>query len=257
MSPDVDQAMEEMDTDIQSEINTVLPGSDPLDNLSVTHEGGTEYNVLSARNGDVTKYWVDTGPEPSCSCGDYEYNRTGDNEICAHLAAAVLADRMDPGELAVSELISVTGTISQSIRDAERAAEQARDAADEIEGALVETRDAQAGGSVEDPDRNGHTDAQTDSGGDIAEKAETLQNAFDDVIDGMDVEYANGAIWVNITPDAPEELPGPGSVSTFNALLRDPDQTQYAPDDESAPGQYFKNRIDPDDVNEYISEVLE
>lgn len=246
-----------MDTDIQAEINTVLPGSDPLDNLYVTHCGGTEYNVLSARNGNVTKYWVDTGPDPACSCGDYEYNRNDDNEICAHLAAAVLADRMSPEELAVSELISVTGTISQSIRDAERAAEQARDATDEIEGALVETRDAQAGGNVEDPDRNGHTGGSTGGETDIEEKAETLQNAFDSVIDGMEVEYNGGVIWVNITPNAPEELPGPGSVSTFNALLRDPEQTQYAPDDQSAPGEYFKNRIDPDDVEEYISEVLE
>lgn len=246
-----------MDTDIQAEINTVLPGSDPLDNLRVTHEGGTEYNVLSARNGNVTKYWVDTGPEPSCSCGDYEYNRTGDNEVCAHLAAAILSDKMDPGELAVSELVNVTATVSQSIKDAERAAEQARDAADEIEGALVETRDAQAGGNVE-TERNGHSDTSGGSNdAEIEAKAEELQEAYDAVIDGMAVEYANGAIWVNITPDAPEQLPGPGSVSTFNALLRDADQINYSPDDQAAPGEYFKNRIDPNDVEEYISEVLE
>ena len=256
MSPDVDQAMEEIDTDIKTEINTVLPGSDPLENVFVTHTGGTEYNVLSARNGSVTKYWVDTGPEPSCTCGDYEYNRSN-NEVCAHLAAAVLADRMDPGELAVSELVNVTASVSQSIRDAERAAEQARDAADEIEEALVTTRDAQAGGTVEDPDRNGHNGGDTSHGGNVAAKAEQLQNAFDNVIDGMEVEHANGAVWVNITPDAPEELPGPGSIGTFNALLRDADQIKYSPDDQSAPGQYFKNRIDPNDVEEYISEVLE
>lgn len=256
MSPDVDQAMEQVDTDIRAEINTVLPGSDPLQNLHVTHEGGHEYNVLSARNGSVTKHYVSVGETPTCTCEDYQYNRDG-QEVCAHIAAAVLGDRMDPGEMATQELINVTATVSSAIREAEGAAAEARDAADQIESALVKTRDAQAEETVE-TERNGHSDTSGGSNdAEIAEKAEKLQEAYDAVIDGMAVEYANGAIWVNITPQAPEELPGPGSISTFNALLRDADQINYSPDDQSAPGQYFKNRINPDDVNSYISEVLE
>jgi hypothetical protein len=32
---------------------------------------------------------------------------------------------------------------------------------------------------------------------------------------------------------------------------------QYDPDDADSPGQYFSNYIEPEDVSEYISEVLE
>lgn len=253
MSPDVEKAMAEVETDIRDEINTVLPGTEPLKGLHVEHEGGLEYAVLSSRNGCVTHHYVTIGQEPSCTCGDFEYNRTDDREVCAHIAAAVLSDQMEPDQLAVRELVDVTSTVTTAASEAREAADLARDAATEIDTGLTKVRDTEA----EKAERNGHNGSETDDKPGAIEKAEELQNALDDVIDGMETEANAGKVWINITPDAPEELPGPGSVSTFNALLRDPDQTQYAPDDQSAPGEYFKNRIDPDDVNEYISEVLE
>ncbi len=64
----------------------------------------------------------------------------------------------------------------------------------------------------------------------------------------MNVEAYNGRVWVNKSPDAPDY--------TFNAFLSGPDQMRYDPDSDS-PGQYFKNYIEPEDVDDYISEVLE
>jgi len=96
---------------------------------------------------------------------------------------------------------------------------------------------------------------------DIAERAETLQDAYDSVIDGFNVEYSGGWIWVNKSPDAPETLPGPGNVESFDALLKNPEAMEFVPDDDGRnadrPGQYFKNAIEPANVDSYIQEVLE
>lgn len=84
---------------------------------------------------------------------------------------------------------------------------------------------------------------------DAEETAETLQAAFDETTDGLETAVGpNGRIWINKTPDAPDY--------TFGAFLRDPEQVDYLPDEES-PGEYYKNAITPDKVEEYISEVLE
>jgi hypothetical protein len=93
------------------------------------------------------------------------------------------------------------------------------------------------------------------------EAAEKLQKAFDEVIDGIEVEHNEGVVWVNKTPGAPESLPGPGNIDVFEALLQNPDNMEYVYDDHeyagAKPGDYFSNMIQPENVDDYIAEVLE
>jgi len=267
---DPDDVMNDMDVSPEQELNTILPGSDPLDGLVAEHQGGLEYTVLSVRDGEPTLHHVEIGRELSCTCEDKQFNREG-REACKHICKAVLADRMDPGELAVSELVNVTATISQASEEARSAAREARDTADELDTGLAKVRDAEAGQAAEtsetpasDPSYGNKTPDDTSSHSDSADAidaAETLQNAFDSVVDGFETEANEGVVWVNKTPDAPDELPGPGNMDSFEVFLQSPDSMEYVYDDHeyagAEPGQYFGNMIKPENVEAYISEVLE
>jgi len=262
---DTDKALEEMDTSIEQELDTILPGNNPLDNLKAEHEGGLEYSVLSVRDGSPTYHYVTLGNEPSCTCEDYEYNRNG-REICKHICKAILSEQMEPDRLAVRELINVTATVTQAASEARKAADNAQSTARELDNGLVTLRDAQAGERAENPSDTTENQSEQSSNSHsndhkASEAADKLQSAFDEVIDGMVVEYNEGVVWVNKSPDAPDELPGPGNVEVFNAFLANPEQMQYVYDDHdyagAKPGEYFNNMIKPENVDEYISEVLE
>lgn len=263
---DPESALDDMDVSIEKELDTILPGNDPLDNLKAVHEGGLEYSVLSVRNGSPTYHYVTLGKEPECTCSDYEYNRE-DRDICAHIAKAILADQMEADRLAVRELINVTATVTEAAAKAREAADNARTTAKELDTGLAKVRDTQAGQAAATASDTTENQGETDTAGShsnankAAEAADTLQSAFDEVLDGMEVEHNEGVVWVNKSPDAPDTLPGPGNVEVFNAFLSNPEQMEYVYDDHeyagAKPGDYFKNMIKPENVEEYISEVLE
>lgn len=271
---DTDKALEEMDISIEQELDTILPGNDPLDNLKAVHEGGLEYSVLSVRNGNPTYHYVKLGTEPECTCGDYQFNREN-RDICAHIAKAILADQMEPDRLAVRELINVTATVTEASTMAREAANEARTTATELDNALVSARANQADKAADNASdttenqgenttdsTNSSSNSSSHSDSEKArEAAEKLQSAYDSVIEGMAVEHNEGVVWVNKTPDSPDTLPGPGNVEVFQALLANPEQMEYVYDDHdyagAKPGDYFKNMIKPENVDEYISEVLE
>ena len=260
---DPESALDDMDVSIEKELDTILPGNDPLDNLKAIHEGGLEYSVLSVRNGSPTYHYVKLGSEPSCTCGDYEYNRD-EREICAHIAKAILADQMEPDRLAVRELINVTATVTEAASKAREAATEARSTARELDTGLAKVRDTQAGQAASTASDTTENQGETDTSGSgsvpeqdqIGDITERLQDAYDNVLDDMQVQHHNGKVWVQTGKDTPDTLPGPGNVEVFDALLKNPDQTVYAPDDDS-PGEWWKNYIEPEYVEEYISEVLE
>lgn len=263
---DPESALDDMDISIEKELDTILPGNNPLENMKAEHEGGLEYSVLSVRDGSPTYHYVTLGSEPSCTCEDYEYNRNG-REVCKHICKAILADQMEADRLAVRELINVTATVTEAAAKAREAADNARTTAKELDTGLAKVRDTQAGQSAATSSDTTENQGETDTAGShsnsdqAAEAADTLQSAFDEVLDGMEVEHNEGVVWVNKSPDAPDTLPGPGNVEVFNAFLSNPEQMEYVYDDHeyagAKPGDYFKNMIKPENVEEYISEVLE
>ena len=259
---DTEKALREASDSIEDELSTILPGSDPLGGLHVEHEGGLEYTVLSSRNGSPSTHWVTLGPDPTCTCSDFEFHKD-EREPCAHIVKAILSDRMEPEQMAMSELISVTATVSQASREAERAAGDARDVANELEKNLVELRDIQSGSDSSTTSSSEQSQPNTSSGSDmdVSEKRDQLQEAFDQVVEGFEVESNEGVLWVNKTPSAPDTLPGPGNVDLFETFLKAPEQLEYVHDNHdysgAEPGQYFTNMIRPENVSEYIEEVLE
>lgn len=255
------------DKTMMDEIDTVLPGAQPLSNLDVSQIGPCKYRVMSARNGGVTSYKVevDTG---SCECEDMEYNRDG-AEMCAHLAKALLAHpaRMTPQESSLWSVMQAQENI-HTIQD------QAEDLFEKLEGERIkqlsngEHDDGDDGGS-EEGDYGGGERVKYDSKPqgpssqkppvDAHEAADDLQAAYDEVVDDMQVEVYDGDVWVQTGRSTPDTLPGPGNVEVFSAFLQNPEQVVYDPDaaeSGDSPGQWWKNRIDPIDVDEYIEEVL-
>lgn len=267
---DTDKAVIEATDDIEKQLNTILPGSDPLDGLDATHEGGLEYSVMSVRDGAPSIHWVTLGENPTCTCADFHGNRKtsftedfGDREPCTHIAKAYLTDTMDPEQLAVRELINVTATVSEASREAREAAREARDAATEIENGLVHMRAHEADQAASDPspESSGTSGSTEPSGPNAADKADELQAAYDAVVEGFEVEVNEGVLWVNKTPEAPDTLPGPGNIDLFSTFFQNPDQIEYVHEnhdyDGAQPGQYFKNMIRTENVDDYISEVLQ
>jgi len=132
-----------MSNQIAEELDTILPGNQPLTNLNVSHLGGAEYRILSARNGQPTVHTVDLAG-PSCSCEDMEFNRE-DEEVCAHICKAMLVhdSYLSVEANMASVLMNQTATVQDHV-------ERARDAAEEAERALVNARDREAGAAATD-----------------------------------------------------------------------------------------------------------
>lgn len=237
---------------MKQEIETILPDKDTFSNLSVTRTGYAEYQVLSTRNSGITLHTVRLN-EPSCTCEDWQYNRqSGEREICAHYAAAFL----EAGDIQVEDL--GLATITSILTEVREARDELEHVIEMANGAAVEARETQANAAQQRVDESQNVDP--------SEAADRLQEAYDDVIDDMQVRATDNYVWVQTGQDTPDELPGPGSTSVFEALLQNAEQVHYVPDDysgdldrakEEKPGEWWKNAIRPEDVEQYIMEVLE
>lgn len=142
------------DAGLKGELSAVMPGSQPLTNLKVTHMGGATYRVLSARNGQPTLYKVDLG-EVECTCPDHEYNRE-DQTVCAHLVKAALSH---PDQLGVET--QAAWTLMNQGETLHSLTEKVRDTARQAEQSLVTVRDLQAGTEAAD-DAGGTADPDPD-----------------------------------------------------------------------------------------------
>lgn len=225
-----------------------------LTTMSAAHIEGSEYRILSTRNNTVTHYRVDVD-EGTCECPSTEYN-LAENEACPHLTKALVChtSHLDGGEWAIRDLQTVTDRANNLMHDL-------RETTDWVTTVIESEAAGSASQAVQNDGQVSTPDGSTVESVDIAERQETLQAAFDEVINGFNTEYSGGWIWVNKSPDAPESLPGPGNIDSFEALLQNPEPMEFVPDDDGRdtdrPGQYFKNAIAPDAVESYISEVLE
>lgn len=233
-------------------------GSDELNGLNVYVCGSDEYVVGNPESGNA--YHVDMDNEEhdgtmTCTCPDYRFRAQEDeNRACKHIQAVIAIDddkrfaknHADELRLRHEILTDKVDSVTQQLTNI--------------------SANAHADSGVPSENRS-PTDEQYVDAGDAAgngeemaaasaqEAADKLQEAFNNVVEGFDVQADDGRVWVNKTPGAPDTLQGPGNVETFQAFLQGPQRMQYDPD--GGPGQFFKNYVEPGDVDAYISEVLE
>jgi hypothetical protein len=245
--------------DMHDRVNNILPGERPLEGLKAHKTGPVQYTVLSVRDGPVTAYEVNVGTM-ECSCPDFEYNAKADeHEICKHLAYAVLL-----GKEQFENAEGMANTYMVYVENARRLFDSMEHRLDQLDTQLDEAsvllRDAQG----EQAERDAQTDSQPedDAGSDVdvVDAADALRDAYDDVVDDMQVTTNAGYVWVQTGQDTPDQLSGPGNVSVFDAFLKEPEQVTFVHDDHdlagSKPGEWWKNAIAPGDVEAYIDEVL-
>jgi hypothetical protein len=247
------------DTDETDETDAQAPGEaiNGYTGLYPRQVAHHRYVVLSLRNDGVSGHHValnDDG-EFGCTCEDYSYNQEG-SEICDHIAVAIYEA---PKTVRIAD--EIVTDLAREFRNIERATAAAEDAADALEGALVNARDAEASDAVADATDEAQAESPPGRDVDPMDAADRLQDAFDDVVEDMQVQAHEGWVWIKKGYDTPDELPGPGSVDPFVAFLQEPDHVDYVHDDhdlaDSKPGEYWSNIIAPEAVDEYISEVLE
>jgi len=254
-----EQALEELDDDDDMTDDTGSAGTD-LSKMDVAHLGGSEYRVLSRRNGMPTHYHVDveTG---SCGCPDEHYN-TEDNECCAHLEKAIVVhtSQYDAKDWAARDMQTMVDRSQNLTRRLQETVEWTE---------TVLQSEAAAAGAEEARD-TGEADTVTDDGGTneaAEEAAEKLRKAYDDAgIEDMQVQAHAGRVWAQMGRDTPEDWPYPGGSETFEVLFQNADQVEYIyPEGDDydehelfseKPGEYWKNAIRPEDVVDYINEVL-
>jgi len=214
-----------------------------------------EWSVLSLKpDDDNTAYLVNTR-ELDCTCKDNEHNRENP-EVCKHLAVALwAADRnIDTDELS-------RWSLQHELANAQEAVEKIQHLENWAEKVTSDVPAEEANESVEQT--NDAADSQA-----AAEAADRLQSAFDEVLDDMQVEHNDGLVWFQTGQDTPDDWPFPGGDQTFKVVTQ-PDSVMYVHDGsddwadgphkhyDSKPGQWWKNALDPDDVDDYIAEVLE
>lgn len=236
---------------------------DSFNDLNATQTGMSRWTVTNRCAG--TAYQVRIGGENGieCDCPDQKYNRDSDEfEACKHvLYVGYQAPRsMDSDVWSIQQL----GSLAADVRDA---AHDAQAAAEGMDEALVRSRELSAESASDDaetadePDRPTKEELAPEPSVDPADAAEQLQDAYDAVIDDMQVQHSEGLVWVQTGRDTPETLPGPGNVEVFEAFLQNPEQVTYVHDDHELvsdkPGEWWKNAIAPTEVEEYINEVLE
>jgi hypothetical protein len=243
-------------TDIEDELETIGKG---VDNVSAAHVSGTEYRVLSARNGSVTAYTVDID-DLSCLCEDMNHN-TGQHEVCAHLAKALLChtEYKRPKDWATQDLSMVAERANSLIHDL-RDAEDYLATEIETSATMAAKEEAENGDAPQTPDEHaGDTPTAQD-------KAQELQEAFDSVIEDMVVEVSGGMIFFKTGYNTPEDWPYPGFQSTFEAITS-PDPCLFVHDGspdwadsphelyDLKPDEFMKNAVDPDDVDDYLESL--
>jgi len=243
-------------TKIADELDTL---DKSIDNLSAAHVSGTEYRILSARNGSLTAYKVDIDTL-SCPCEDNQMN-TAQHEHCAHIAKALLVhdSHKEAKEWAAQDLSLVADRANTLVHDLRDATDWATTVI-ETEAAQEASEEAADGGEPDTPETTQDVDPEAE------QKASMLQNAFDDHIDDMEVTVSDGIIFFKTGYETPEEWPYPGFDSVFDAVTS-PDCLEYVYDGEnseapephrwydSKPGEYYNNALLPETVPEYIQEL--
>jgi hypothetical protein len=233
-----------------------------FENLYPRMTGHVWATVVSTRgDGNPTAYRVNLqdltchGPDGD-TCPDMKHNVEG-AEVCDHIATAIYQAPRQPqlDALAIDGLVDIMDM-------AQEAADAAHNTAKVMERAqATAATQAAAETDTETDDRPSLEETTPDPDVDPQEAADELQAAYDDVVDDMQVQAANGLVWVQTGRDTPDTLPGPGNVEVFDAFLSGPDAVEYVHDDHSLvddkPGEWWKNAIKPSDVSGYIEEVLE
>lgn len=221
-------------------------GSDIAD-LEIAWRSGHKYHVWSERELQ-NAYLVNlAGDVPTCNCEHGVHNRDS-REACRHIkkAIAVLPSEPNIPANAYNDLVNVLQDVYRLRNELERLTTGVQ-----ADVQATQTGSGSAGGS---------TTADADAA------ADRLQDAYDDLIDDMQVMSSDGIVWVQTGKDTPEEWPYPGGDDTWTVLLKNPEKVQYVGEggeeyDEhkwysKKPGQYWKNALDPEDVDAYIDEVL-
>lgn len=256
----VQQGQSHAETTIRDELSTVMPGKEPLVNLTAVQTGPVHYTVLSARSGGPTTHRVNI-QRASCTCSDMEYNVPTEEsrDVCAHVVYVLLRHPMlDVDESMLYRQLELLTQRADVVEDV-------KEIRDDLESGIAALRDAEAGAAAGSADDDGDAADETP---DISpeDAASRLQGAYDDVVQDMNTKATQHYVWVQTGQDTPETLPGPGNVSVFEAFLQNAEHVHYVPDDYEGelqyaagekPGEWWKNAMRPEDVDEYISEVLE
>lgn len=243
----------------QSQTETMSTDADDLDGVNVRLKDENLYQV--GNPGEGTAYLVNMHNDEhdgtmTCTCPDYRFRaQEGEHRACKHIQAVIRASpsELTTDQLAFKQLVREYEILSDKVESVSQQLSSITSGVHEQSGTQSQTNYAGQQESVPASDAAG--DGQQMAGVSAEEAAEKLQAAYDNVVEGMDTQVHNGSVWINKTPQCPETLPGPGDVEIFYAFLADAQHVQYDPD--NGPGQYWKNYIEPQDVGEYISQVLE
>lgn len=211
--------------------------------------GFNTYQVLHLGEDSNRVYTVDLS-ELTCTCPDWQFNRDAPT-VCKHMATALFEAPKQIGaeQIAVLDLGRKVQEVTAAVNRVERLAT----------GLQADAHAAEASVPAGEGAPSNASPAARQEGAEKA--AERLEAAYADVVPDMQVKAHEGYVWVQTGKDTPETLPGPGNVSVFDALLKNPEQVEFIHDDHDdvgmKPGKWWRNRIDPTDVDAYISEVLE
>lgn len=260
-----DRVKQQMEESNQSEETD----AQPAEQFDVAQTGPHNYTVTSHR-GDTPRAHRVSVLTVRCSCEDMTFNKSGSSvqpesqggvEICDHLEYVLSQHpQLTAEEMALYETMGL-------MRQADSLRDQLEMQADRFEQTLTELRDLEAGAAAETPEES-DTANDPDENADAEAAAERLQEAFDNVLEDMQVETAAGHVWFKTGYDTAEEWPFPGGDETFS-VITGPDSVKYVHDgsaewadsphplNDDKPGEYWKNALAPDDVEDYISEVLE
>jgi len=253
-----DSETDNMSSQNQNQTESVAPadGIKDFGNMSVRQTGINQFSVVNYRTGTVHHVNV---REITCDCDDMQYNKDSESEVvCKHIQKAVhqapTSVEMDQAflELVRDELDRLNTT--------SRRLEQI---ASSMEAGAYASGDSSTSG-----DTPADTSSGSSSGPDASTAADKLKTAFDDVVDDMQVQANDGYVWFQTGQDTPDDWPYPGGDETFK-VITGPDMVSYVHDGsadwadgphklhDSKPGEWFKNALDADDVEDYISEVLQ
>lgn len=245
------------------EVMEDLAGTDyDLAKMNVAAIRGTEYRVVSTHGNLVHAYKVDIDAM-TCNCEDKQYNKTEKQEACKHLIAAIVnaTDSFNQAEWVGRDLVQMRDNAQHLQRELKDAVDWVSTVIDS-EAAASASAKAADGDAVEKPDGSGTAEAP-----DADEKAGKLQAAFDGIIDDMQVEATAEHVWFQTGQDTPDAWPHPGGEETFK-VLTSPDMVTYVHDGsadwadsphklyDKKPGEWFKNAIHVNDVDDYIEKTL-
>ena len=257
---------DDTETEIVGDVPDVSETITDFGQLQPRQQSLYRWTVLNLKPDDDsnTAHYVDTR-ELDCSCRDHEYNRE-DGEVCKHLAVALWAADRNVDADALSRW-----SIQQELSTAREAAEKVEHLSHYLETVAGSLDGEAASEAVENAESGGETTSGTtaaEQNGNAEEAAHKLQAAFDEVIDDMQVQANDGLVWFQTGQDTPDDWPFPGGDQTFKVVTQ-PDSVMYVHDGsddwadgphkhyDSKPGEWWKNALEPSEVDDYIAEVLE